>query len=246
MSQLPILSAECFRTRDSVVFGMSTRRGGVSAAPYGMNCSFHVGDEEANVRANRHQFFASLNIAQHELAIPRQVHSATVCRADSPGAYEACDALITCGRKVFLAVSVADCVPIFLFDEKQHAVAAIHAGWRGTAGRIVERTVECMVTEFSSDPSDLLAFIGPAAGVCCYNVGEDVADMFAPSFVRRAEDKMFVDLKAANAAQLRRNGVNDTKIEIHPACTICDAEHFHSYRRDRERSGRMIGVIGMR
>lgn len=225
---------------------MSTRLGGVSAQPLGMNLSFSVNDDESNVKRNRELFFGSLNIKLEELAIPRQVHSSTVKRADQAGSYQECDALTTDRQRVFLCVSVADCVPVFIVDRTKKVVAGIHAGWRGTVGKIVEHTLEAMQNEHGCHPSDLCAFVGPCAGECCYNVGDDVASQFDEQFVRRSDGKVLVNLKSANEAQLTSCGVPPVAIEVSRLCTITESHLLHSYRRDKEKSGRMMGVIGLR
>ncbi len=224
---------------------MSTRVGGVSPEPRGMNLSFSVGDSETNVKKNRELFFGAMNIALHELALPRQVHSGTVKIVDCPGILTDCDALMTNRRRVFLCISVADCVPIMLCDKKRDVVAAVHAGWRGTAGKIVEQTIALLMSEFHSDPTDFVAFIGPSASSCCYNVGTEVADQFAEEFVRHDDGRLFLDLKKANAAQLIHAGVPKTSIEVSSLCTISEASLLHSYRREKEQSGRMMAVIGL-
>jgi YfiH family protein len=239
MSTTRTIQAESFRNFPRLQFGMSTRVGGVSPATLGMNLSFSVGDDEANVKQNRELF--RLN----ELAIPRQVHSATVVRAHAPGSYAECDALITDQRRVFLCVSVADCVPVFVLDTKKRVIAGIHAGWRGTAGNIVSHSIDAMKREFASDPSDMIAFVGPSAGLCCYSVGGEVAAQFDHEFVHHLNGKVFVDLKLANASQLVASGVSPSAIEISPLCTITESTLLHSFRRDKEHSGRMMGVIGL-
>ncbi len=225
---------------------VSTRHGGVSPHPFGMNLSFNVGDQENFVRQNRVRFFGSLGIAQHRLAVPRQCHSALVRKAEAPGNFEATDGLITDAKDVWLVVSVADCTPVFLFDAKKKAVGAVHAGWRGSASGIVAGAVKQMIAAFESSPSDLHAFIGPSAGPCCYEVGEEVASQFHPDVVHARKGTVFLDLKKENARQLTANGVPERQIETSPHCTICGGQLFHSYRRDRERSGRMMGVIGLK
>lgn len=245
MTPLPILRAERFSIDHTVLLAVSTRQGGVSPEPFGMNLSFHVGDTPQNVTKNRALFFSSLGIGENELAIPKQVHSAVVKIADRPGAYEHCDALVTNRRRLFLCVSVADCVPMFLYDTKRWVVAAIHAGWRGTLGRIVEHAVEVMTEELACSPSDMIAFLGPSARSCCYTVGEEVALQFESSHIRNVEGKSFLDLVGCNLAQLRRSGIPTSAIEVAQWCTICNPDRFHSYRRDREKSGRMMGVIGL-
>ena len=228
-----------------VVAAFSTRQGGVSPPPLGMNLSFKVGDDPANVRKNREIFLGALGIPPESLAIPGQVHGTTVRRAESPGEYPETDALISGTPGVFLCVSVADCVPILLFDPLHNAFAAVHAGWRGTSSGITESAVARMHAEFGSLPDRILASIGPSASVCCYRVGEDVARQFPPSNVRRESGESFVDLKGANRGQLLEAGLKPGNIELSPYCTISDSGLFHSHRREGTGSGRMMGVIGL-
>ncbi len=245
MNHPPILQAETFRVHHSVLLAISTRQGGVSPEPYCMNLSFRVGDTDENVQRNRELFFGGLGVGVDELAIPQQIHSSIVKSADHPGVYDQCDALVCSRRRVFLCVSVADCVPVFLLEKKRMVVAAIHAGWRGTLHRIVERTVELMVHHHACNPSDMIAYIGPSARSCCYEVGEEVADLFAVDYIRKTRDKLFLDLTDANLSQLIQSGVPMSSIEISESCTICKPVLFHSYRRDGQKSGRMLGVIGL-
>ena len=237
-----LIRPSIFRNADSVVAAVSTRDGG--SALLEMNLSFSVGDDPEKVTANRKKFFGGLSIELDELAIPRQVHSATVQRVSAPGSYPDCDALITDARRLFLCVTVADCLPILLYAPDVPAVAAVHAGWRGSVSRISAVAVEKMQREFSCAPERMLAFLGPSAGVCCYVVGDDVASKFDPKFLHRNSSGVFVDLKAANVQQLQDLGVPARNIEVSPYCTISETL-FHSYRRDRDSSGRMMGVIGL-
>ncbi len=231
--------------RAGALAAMSTRLDGASDAPYGMNLSFMVGDNEQAVQANRRLFFGSLGIGLDELAIPRQVHGTLIRRADQPGSYPDCDGLVSDRKRVFLCISVADCVPVLVFEPHRRVAGAFHAGWRGTAGRIVALGVQRLVQEFGADPAAMFAFVGPAAGGCCYEVGEEVADKLPPRFVDRSAGRPKVDLKGANAAQLEESGLLPANIEVHAGCTIMDPSLFHSYRRDGPRSGRMMAVIGI-
>ncbi len=245
MNQPYILKADCFKNRSAIQFGISTRKGGVSPEPLGMNLSFSVGDTEENVQRNRELFFGHLQIRLDELATQHQIHSGSVRVVRQPGNYPDCDAMVTNVRRVFLCVSVADCVPIFLFDEKKMIVAGIHAGWRGTKAGIVANTITLMKREFGSDPEKVVAFIGPSASACCYEVGEDVASEFESRYISRRDGKIFLNLKAVNAAELVRSGVPASSIEVSPLCTITANELLHSFRRDGQHSGRMMGVIGL-
>jgi len=226
--------------------GVSTRRGGVSAPPLDLNLSYNVGDQETNVRQNRERFFGSLTIPTDRLAVPYQVHSAVVRRVEKAGRYEACDALVTNIRGLFLAITVADCLPILLYDPLMHAVAAVHSGWRGSKGRILLNALTILEKEFGSGRNDIVVFIGPGAGGCCYEVGEEVATQFpSECIVRERGRKLRLDLKLFNKNMLLENGIEQRNVEVSPLCTICAPGLFHSYRRDGSRSGRMMGVIGM-
>jgi hypothetical protein len=242
---LRVIRSQIFDSFPEIRFGFSSRCGGVSPEPLGMNLSFRVGDNDENVLRNRQIFFESLNISPDRLAIPAQVHGNTVLIADAPGKYDNCDALISNTPGLFVCVTVADCVPVFLFDPLSRVVAAVHTGWRGTAKGMVDHTIAKLVTTFETTPSQLRAYIGPCAGPCCYEVGEDVASLFDAHLVSKKEGRLFLDLRTANVKQLLGAGVPTSSIEVSPLCTIDQPLLLHSHRRDQTRSGRMMGVIGL-
>ncbi len=142
-----------------------------------------------------------------------------------------------------MLITIADCVPIMLFDPIQNVIGIAHAGWRGTANEIVKRAVYKIQEEFKTDTQNLLTFIGPSAGVCCYEVNEEVAVKFENKIVPCNTTKIFIDLKKENASQLTQLGVIAENIEISTHCTICEKHLFHSYRRDGKSAGRMMAVI---
>jgi len=241
-----VIQSRLFSVHPSLRFGISTRRGGLSPEPLGMNLSFSVGDDPLFVRQNRDRFFGLLKIPQDRLAVPSQVHGATVRAIMFPGKYDRCDGLVSSERDIFVAVSVADCLPVFLFDPATMTVAAVHAGWRGTRLGILSNALTILFEDAGTGPENLLAYLGPSAGVCCYEVGEDVAEQFDPAFVRRQPgSKPHLDLKAANRAILIGAGLPDPNIEVSEYCTICNSKLFHSYRREGAHSGRMMGVLGL-
>lgn len=241
-----IIQPEILSRYPGVLSAVSTRSGGVSPEPYGMNLSFRVGDAEENVRSNRELFFGGLGIDLHELAVPDQVHGSTVVSAGEAGSYPGTDGLVTTAARVFLCVTVADCVPLLMVDPVAHAVAAVHAGWRGTVAGIASVAVEHLQKECAAVADRIVAYLGPSAGICCYEVSEDLASHFDGRFVRRADGRVSVDLKMANRHQLIESGVRPENIEASPHCTISEPTLFHSYRRDRDRSGRLMAVIGLR
>lgn len=175
------------------------------------------------------------------LATLHQIHSDIVVDAEGrSGSLGEGDALIdnTPGR--LIAVKTADCIPILVADPRQRAVAAVHAGWRGTVQMIGARAIQDMQKRFSSRPDDLLVAIGPGIGRCCYEVGPEVARQF-PNHTQSNH----VDLPAANRRQIADCGVPLGHIYTADLCTKCNAD-FHSFRRDKQQAGRMLSVIGIR
>ena len=193
--------------------GMSTKLGLERHNGFAMNLSYKVGDDPACVKLNRATFFTALGIAEQKLAIPLQTHSATVRIATVPGQYEACDALVTNCGALALVVTIADCVPIMLYDPVRGSIGIVHAGWRGTAAEIAGCAVRTMQEAFGTDPKNILAFIGPSAGSCCYEVGADVAVKFQNKIVPYNTTKTTIDLKKENSAQLVQRGVSPANIE---------------------------------
>jgi YfiH family protein len=226
-------------------------------APRGVTAAFsgrgHAPDGEREVTAYLARRVArAVGLDDAPIHWGRQVHGALAVtpgpasRGTAPQAGE-CDALATAERGVAVAVQAADCVPILLASSAPHAVVgavgAVHAGWRGSAKNVAGEAVRALAG-LGARPSTLMAWIGPAIGACCYEVGGEVAAQFAGEFVRRGCGGSFqLDLKAANAAQLEAAGVPRAAIRIHPACTKCGGDRFASYRRDGARAGRMIALI---
>ncbi len=245
--EIPVIKSVKYSTVPDLVFGISTRNGGISNPPYGLNLSYNVGDNDGHVNKNRELFFGQLQIPLNRLAFPGQVHGNKVTRVYEPGKVDQCDGLVTSEKNVYLAVSVADCLPIFLYDPAHHAVAAIHSGWKGSRLRILSLAIKKMMSEFDSQPAQLLAYIGQSAGVCCYEIGEDVAVQFGNEYVERSPGKKpHLNLKKYNRDLLTSEGVGPANVEIVSDCTICNPTKYHSYRRDGAISGRMMGVIGLK
>lgn len=178
-------------------------------------------------------------ISQDGMASLRQIHSAVCLPVAVPGLAGEGDALITNAPDLALSIRTADCLPILLADPVNRAIAAIHAGWRGTAGRIVLEALTKMRQLYGTEPGDVIAAIGPGIGGCCYEVGEDVGRQLG---IERAGR---VDLASLNRQLLTRARVPDSQIETAGLCTFCDAR-FYSYRREKDNAGRMISFIRIR
>jgi YfiH family protein len=178
-------------------------------------------------------------LSQEGMASLKQIHSGMALAAEHAGCAGEGDALLTAVPGLRLSVCSADCYPILLADTKRHAVAAVHAGWRGAAAEIVVKTLAKMRAQFGTSPADIAAAIGPGIGACCYEVGAEVARLFGLEGAGR------IDLAAANRRQLIDTGVEERNIDVLGGCTFCDGARFHSFRREKEQAGRMISYIGL-
>ena len=173
------------------------------------------------------------------MASLKQIHSDITFVAEQVGCAGEGDALLTRVPGVAVSIRTADCLPILLADPKAGAVAAVHAGWRGTAAGIVGSTIRRMVAEMGASPENILAAIGPGIGKCCYEVGVEVALRLGESEAGK------VDLASINLRQLVAAGLSESHIEVVSPCTFCEADQFYSYRREGDRAGRMISFIQM-
>jgi len=251
MNHLPIqrpvlLKSKILSAYPELRHAISTRRGGTGESPFGFNLSYDVGDDAPTVALNRKLVCEEIQIPEERIAFQRQIHSDTVSIVTQPGIYENCDGLITNIPELYLAVTVADCVPVLLYDPIKQCVAAIHSGWKGTQQNIVPKAFRKMAVTFGSTPSDILCFIGPGAGECCYDVGEGVSGLFPSEYMISREGKLYPNLKRMIYDSVRTEGVALVSIEVSPLCSICEATLLQSYRRDGIKSGRMMGIIGFR
>lgn len=260
-----------------LVHGFSTRGGGESVLANGervLNLGFTEWDTREAVLKNRRTFQSAIGARELTLAPLKQFHSAVI-RFFPSAPRNACkgDASLTNTPGLLLGVQTADCVPILLVDPKKRAIAAVHAGWRGTLARIVEKTAGQMRMRFGSKPSDILAALGPAIGGCCYEVGTELVTKFTSQFANAEEwfdelrtgeepnplqwlnqmppghqppaKNVRLDLRKANCAQLVATGLDEKNIYASDLCTACHAELLFSYRKEGDRAGRMIAAIGI-
>ncbi len=183
-----------------------------------------------------------------DLATVQQIHSDKVLVADHAGCIGEGDALISNQPGITLSVRTADCLPILMADTRNLAVAAVHAGWRGSLLEIVPKTVQAMGEQFGTRPDDLVIAIGPGIGACCFEVGPDVASQFSALFPERVDldRKTKIDLIETNLRLLGRNDGRMRQIATSDLCTCCQPNVFHSYRRDRDKAGRMVSAIRLR
>lgn len=244
--QITFLHSETLDRIPGLVHAFSTRRAERN--------DFSLGPADSPnpmIQMNRARFLAAIGAPGWPIIKLKQIHSGIVVDVDDTSAASeavAGDAALTALRGVVLAVQTADCVPVLVADIESRAVAAIHAGWRGTAAGIVKIAVTRIIEKFHIAPKTLHAVIGPHIGVCCYEVGEDVVQaMPDTSAVETGEEwsKPHVNLAAANRRQLIDAGIPETQIETSSLCTKCREDLFHSYRRDGKRMGHLLSIIGL-
>ena len=246
----------------------STRKGGYSEGNYGeFNINHYCGDSEDAIRQNRCLLCQILQIEDEHLIMPHQVHLTKVFAVDEAflrlsaserkERLEGVDAVMTDIAGVCIGVSTADCIPILLYDRAQHASCAIHAGWRGTVMRIVEKSVAQMVSVYGTHPSDIIAQIGPGIHLESFEVGDEVYEAFAnegfamepisrryPANDGSAQEKWHIDLPLCNRQQLLAVGISANQINVSPFDTYEQHETFFSARRQGINSGRIFtGVL---
>ena len=237
--------------------GFTTRNEGVSRAPYNsLNLGLNTLDTSNNVMGNRSILARAFGTKVERLVTVTQVHGTDLLVIDTPNPDYAhfqkieCDGIITNQPGVMIGVCVADCAPVLLLDPVNRVVAALHAGWKGTAAEIAKKGINALVTMFGSDPAAILAAVGPVIGRCCYEVDAPVRDEFLKAggcwdeaAVAAGTGKWQLDLSRANVHQLLEAGVPRENIETTELCVSCNKAMFFSYRRDRGETGRQMGFI---
>jgi len=254
---------EYYQMGDAVTAFSSTRRGGYSKGQYGeFNINRYCGDSEEAIRQNRQALCRLLAIDDNRLLMPHQVHKAEIAVVDEQllslsaeecrQRLEGIDALMTDIADVCIGVSTADCIPVVLYDKTHHAACAVHAGWRGTVQRIVEKAVGKMAAVYGSRPRDLTAQIGPGIHLESFEVGNEVYDAFAREGFPMEEiskmmgEKWHIDLPECNRLQLRSAGVPAAHVAVSRACTFQQYDTFFSARRLGIDSGRIFTGILLR
>lgn len=263
-----------FKIGEHVIAFSTTRQGGCSEGNYAeFNINAYCGDCVEHIQRNRAALCSLLGIADDRLIMPHQVHDTVVATIDesflglSPAErqekLEGVDALMTNLPGVCIGVSTADCIPVLLYDSVHQASAAIHAGWRGTVKRIVEKTVQQMTIAYGSQPSDLMAQIASGIHLDSFEVGDEVYEFFASEGFpmkkiskRYPSDNNFftfhsslipskwhIDLPECNRLQLLSSGLSAANIAVSPICTYEHHDLFFSARRLGIHSGRIFTGI---
>lgn len=259
-NEVTYLASEAISAAGGVAHGFSTRLGGVSQGMWAsLNLGVNRGDDPDKVRENYRRFFDAVGVKEGSLVTTNQVHGdivRVVTSADwksdpfEKAEFEA-DGLMTATPGVALMVYAADCIPVLLYDPVRRVIAALHAGWRGTAAGIVSRGVERMKEVYGCRGEDILAAIGP--GICsqCFETHEDVPNAMMASmgtaalqYVQIKENGKFaVDLKGLNRLRLEQAGLTEEHIALCEECTSCLPERYWSHRKLGNNRGSMAAVI---
>jgi len=187
---------------------------------------------------------------EKSLIVPQQIHGngcLSIKKEDRLKKRYKGDAILTDRKDIFLTVSVADCLPIFLIEPRRKLVGLIHAGWRGTLLGIAREAIRKATDEFDCNPQDFTLLLGPAIQRCCYEVSEEIAILFDEDCsVRTSGDRPKLDLAHANVKQFLSCGAKEKNIFGITDCTCCNQDMFHSFRRDGDKAGRMIAFLGIK
>ena len=205
---------------------------------------------------NYSSLYKALNLNEDGFTkIEHQAHSDIVeCVKEKGEIHTNIDGLVTDKSGISLSLRFADCTPIFLYDKVKNVIGNIHSGWRGTVQKIGQKGVEKMIEEYGSNPKDIIACIGPAIGKCHFEVSEDVKEIFKDTFSYLAspekfiqkgkeEGKYFVDTNYINEKLLEEIGLKKENIVQSNICTVCNKYYIHSYRAEKELSGRNTSII---
>jgi len=248
-----------FESTGLVKHGFSTRCGGVSENEYkSMNLRMHCEDKKENILKNYEIFCDEIGVNFKNLVFSNQVHCDTIIRVEkedmgngiiTPQKWDGVDGLITNEVGVPICIFSADCVPVFFLDPKKKVIALVHSGWKGTVLKIGAKCVEKMIKEYSCDPADILAGIGPSIGVCHFEVGDEVADVFHNTFgdsVLEKYEKWHVNMQKAIEIQLTENGISKKNIVKADICTYCNSDILFSHRKTNGKRGVMAGIMELK
>jgi len=249
-SSLPYFEIPSLAGLGWIKHGFLTRMGGVSTPPYdSLNLTGENGDRQEHVSRNKERIAAIFGFNPKHLILLNQMHQDNILVLREPhGTIPSLleyDALITDYPNTFLGILTADCLPVFVVDQRKKVIAAIHAGRQGTALHITTKVLKNMEEEFGCSPDNLRIALGPSIGPCCYEIGEEVfLPEWEPYATSTRNGKKKVDLAKINIAHMEREGIKTEQISWITLCTCCHHNLFFSYRRER-RTGRQLSFIGI-
>lgn len=256
------LSYPLLESTGIVKHGFSTRVGGVSEGIWSsMNLSFSRGDDESNVRENFRRMAQALDIEEDSYVFSMQTHTTNVRKVTledkgkgivKPLDYKDVDGLITNVPGLCLTTLYADCVPLYFVDPVHKAIGLSHSGWRGTVGKMGQVTLQKMQEEYGTNPSDVIAAVGPSICQDCYEVSEDVILEFQKQFdqkywdvlyYKKANEKYQLNLWKANEIVLEEAGILKQNIAVTNVCTCCNGEMLFSHRASKGKRGNLAAFM---
>lgn len=244
--------------KNELIHAFTTRHGGVSKGECNsLNFGFNRNDSKQNILENFKIISKLLNIKYEDIVISNQIHDNKIKVVKSCDKGKGIiresdiigfDGLVTNEPGIPIVTFYADCIPIFMFDREKKVIATVHSGWRSTYKKICIQTVNIMKNEFNSLEKDIDVVIGPSIGKCCFEVDEDVYNMFKENYnqddlYRKINGKWLIDLKQIVMNDLLKSGILKDNIEISSICTKCNKDTFFSYRGDNNKTGSMIGIM---
>ncbi|MDY3797285.1 MAG: peptidoglycan editing factor PgeF [Agathobacter sp.] len=261
---VPLLYFPILENTGIVEHCFTTRAGGVSEGIFdSLNLSFSRGDDESAVMENYDRLAAALDTRKEQFVCTDQTHTTNVIRVGKEDCgygvtrqkpYTDVDGLVTDEPGVVLSTFFADCVPLYFVDTVNRAIGLSHSGWRGTVGRMGQRTLEKMATEFGTNPKDIVAAVGPSICQDCYEVSEDVAEEFIKEFSGHADEilinkgngKYQLDLWKTNEIVLIEAGVKKENIAVTNICTCCNPDLLFSHRASKGKRGNLGAFMYIR
>ncbi len=255
-----IYTIPAFSAYPEIDHGFSARTGGVSEGDFAsLNLSFTRPEQRENVMENYRIFCAAADIPLESMVMDAYEHGTTVLcvsRHDARRGYDRpalppCDGLVTDDPEITLITGHADCMAFYFYDPKKHAIGLCHAGWRGALNRIGTEVVRTMTKACGSDPKDIVCGVGPSICPKCFEVGDDVAELFVTAFPQcellgeNAKGKATVDLWQVATAQFLESGVEPSHIHLMGVCTFEDGR-LYSHRRDKGRTGGMAAYLRLK
>ncbi len=205
---------------------------------------FSFRNERGDTSQDRVHLARALGLDPSRLVIPQQIHSANVVWVKDPGTVPNTDGILTEEAQVILSIQVADCIPVFIFDPHGR-LGLVHAGWRGLVANILPNAVKHL-KERGSRPEDLVILLGPAICKDHFEIGPEIREKFDPRFVITSGTRLRVDLKGIARNQLENQGVPSDQILTDSGCTWEDTDRYYSFRREGQKAGRMIAIMGWR
>lgn len=249
LAKVPFIPADGLSDFPELLVGQSTRHGGVSPEPYdSLNLGWFTPDSSGHISENRKIFFKSLEWPTEAVAESRQIHGDQVAVVDRPQQLEGYDGLVTQTVGLSLAITVADCCPILVYDPTRKVIGAAHAGWKGSHLGLASKLVASMTHAFGCAPENIHAWIGICITRPNYEVDADVADLFLPQHKtwNSKRGKYLLDIRTVNTDVLIQAGLRSDRIHQTSFGSYSHPEHFFSHRHSKGNTGRGLAVIGLR